>query len=113
MEPTLNKEQYEFLKEQKDQIESFVRVRYAPGLKLEWFRKLSDLYSKLFKSPPLDPYCMSCKCIAVDKAHRLLTEYEEYQKKLAEEQAKAEAEAVPDIKRKGRTPKNWIKEENV
>ena len=102
--PTLfTKEQYTLLNEQRDSFESWNSVKYCKNLPREWLHKMSLIHMSVFKSPYVDINCPHCLGQALTRLYGPLLDYEREQKEL-------ETVVVKELARKGRTPKNWVKE---
>lgn len=109
----LTLEQYTILNEQRDKIESWKNTKYAPKIPIEWIKKMNGIYVNALKRPPADWNCDTCLGIALIRILDKLLEYESEQKRLQDDlQKRVEAdESNGIIKKKGREPKNWLKDE--
>ncbi len=103
MDKLLSQEQYTTLNIQRPAFDSWIQVKYCRNLDRQWLQKMSGIYQKIFKAPPVDYNCNTCLGIALTRLYGKLIEYEAEQKRIQEEEK-------PDIKRKGRTPKECVKQ---
>jgi len=106
MATLLSKDEYTVLNEQRNNIESWIRVKVCRNIPREWLHKAALINMKIFKAPYADITCNECIGKLLERLYYPMLEYEEELKKQQEETL------IEDLPRKGRKPKDWYAKEN-